>query len=282
MLGHKLVQRLGARFDVWTTIRGTFDDVARFNIFDEERTICGVDAEDSAAVSDALRQAKPNVVINAIGLIKQRPEYKNAEILARVNGRFPHELSRMTAESGIRLICISTDCVFSGDRGNYREQDPPDPADDYGLSKLAGEVASPGCLTIRTSMVGRELDTNTSLVEWFLANRGGRVSGYANAIYTGFSTIALTNVIADLLVRHPALDGIYHVSSDPITKLELLRLVNKHFHAGVMIEPADQPTIDRSLDSARFRRATGFVPGDWDSMIREMAEDTTPYDDWHR
>ncbi len=282
MLGHKLVQRLGRRFEVWATIRGRFDDVARFGIFDRTRTISGIDVENLEAMREALGRVEPDVVINAIGIIKQHPNYRNAAKLANVNERFPHELAQIVSEKSARLISISTDCVFSGDRGNYCEADPPDPVDDYGRSKLAGEISAPLCLTIRTSMIGRELSTRTSLVEWFLANRGGRVNGYANAIYTGFPTIVLSELMAEIIVHQPALEGLYHVSSDPISKLELLRLLNKHFRAGVTIEPAYEPVIDRSLDSSLFRRSTGFLPMDWDRMICEMAQDPTPYDDWQR
>lgn len=282
MLGHKLVQVLGERFDVWTTVRGSFREVEKFRILDNARTVEDLDVEDSTRLEDAIEAIKPEVVVNSIGLIKQVSEAADPDRLFRINSELPQTLGALSGELSFRLICISTDCVFSGKKGNYTENDPPDAADTYGKSKLAGEVTGETCLTIRTSMIGRELETTHSLVEWFLSNVGGHVKGYKNAIYTGFPTIVLSRIIAGIIADHPGLHGIYHVSSDPINKFELLKLINKHFDTGVGIEPDDSFVIDRSLDSSRFRTATGFKPEPWDVMVRQMTADPTPYDTWHK
>jgi dTDP-4-dehydrorhamnose reductase len=142
-----------------------------------------------------------------------------------------------------------------------------------------GEV---GSLTLRTSIIGRELATTNGLVEWFLSNRGGSVQGYRRSIFSGVSTLLLGRIIADLLENHPRLSGTWHVSSTPITKLRLLQEVNEAFDAGVEIEPVDGDPVDRSLDSSRFRKATGFDPPGWEQMIREMASDQTPYEYWRQ
>jgi dTDP-4-dehydrorhamnose reductase len=186
----------------------------------------------------------------------------------------------MSIDLGFRLICISTDCVFSGRKGYYNEQDTPDPVDDYGESKLAGEITEGNCLTIRTSMIGREIASSHSLVEWFLASRGRKVNGFVNVIYSGFPTIVLAEILGDIIADHPELRGIYNVSSDPVSKFELLALINKHFDAQVDIAPDPSVVMDRSLDSSRFRSTTGFEPETWDAMIKKMAHDPTPYDEW--
>lgn len=272
MLGHKLVQVLGTKFEVWTTIRRSFSEIERFGVFDQNKTIENIDVEDDAALRKAIAKSAPDVVINAVGVIKQIDEPKD------LNEVLPHKLAKFSQEFGFRLICISTDCVFSGKKGNYNETDMPDADDVYGLSKVRGEVTGDGCLTIRTSIIGRELDTSHSLVEWFLSNRGGTVNGFTKVIYTGFPTIVFAGIISDIVSNHPNLSGLYHVSSDPISKFELLNQLNKHYDAGIEITPSGDMANDRSLDSSKFRSKTGFRPESWDKMIERMAADATPYE----
>lgn len=199
-----------------------------------------------------------------------------------LNAIFPHRLAEIAGITGARLINISTDCVFDGKKGNYNEEDLPDATDVYGKSKNLGEVTGNNCLTLRTSIIGRELQTNHSLVEWFLSNRGKKVKGFVNAVYSGFPTIVLADIIAALIENHKNLSGLYHVSSEPINKYELLRLINEAYQAGVEIEPFDDFRIDRSLDSTKFRKETGIFPADWPEMIKRMADDKTPYDEWRK
>jgi dTDP-4-dehydrorhamnose reductase len=175
---------------------------------------------------------------------------------------------------------VSTDCVFSGEKGRYTEADLPDPRDLYGRSKLLGEVGSAGAITLRTSMIGREIDTRSGLVEWFLGQRGGRVSGYRRAIYSGFTTAVLSRIILEVIDRHRDLSGVWHVSSDPIDKYSLLNLINAAFGLGVTIDPDETFACDRSLDGARYRSRTGFTPPSWADMIAELRADSTPYDRW--
>ena len=272
MLGHKLVQVLGTKFEVWTTIRRSFSEVERFGIFDQNKTIENIDVEDHAALRKAIAISAPYVVINAVGVIKQ------IDVPKDLNEVLPHKLAEFSQEFGFRLICISTDCVFSGKKGDYNETDMPDADDAYGLSKVRGEVTGDDCLTIRTSIIGRELDTSHSLVEWFLSNRGGVVNGFTKVIYTGFPTIVFAGIISDIISNHPDISGLYHISSDPVSKFELLNLINKHYQAGIEIVPSAEMSNDRSLDSSKFRSETGFEPESWDTMIGRMAGDTTEYD----
>ena len=241
-----------------------------------------VDVSDLDSSRAAIEKIKPDVVINAVGVVKQRPESEDVIKTLSINSLFPQRLAELSREYNFRLITVSTDCVFSGDKGNYSEDDLADARDLYGISKLLGEVKDDNCLTIRTSIIGRELASAHSLVEWFLSNRGNAVKGYLNAIYSGFPTIVLAEIISDIITNHAGLNGVYHVSSDPINKFDLLGLLNKYYQADVVIEPFEDFVIDRSLDSSAFRKATGFSPLGWEHMIEQMASDPTPYETWKK
>lgn len=282
MLGHKLSQQLSKKFDVWATVRGDAADMLQYGFLPENRTIGGVAVEDAGSVRAAIEQVRPDVVINAVGVIKQLPSSKDVIKTLEINSIFPNRLAEYGREFGYRLFCISTDCVFNGEKGSYTEESIPDAYDLYGKSKNLGEITDENCLTLRTSIIGRELGSAHSLVDWFLSNRGKNVKGFVNAIYSGFPTIVIADIIASLITDHPELNGLYHVSSEPINKYDLLELVKKHYNVDIGIEPETDFKIDRSLDSTRFREETGFVPLDWDEMIRRMAEDPTPYDEWKK
>ena len=280
MLGHKLLQTLSRDFETFATIRGRLSELSAIPLFNSENTVEGVAVDREDLVRKAIARIRPDVVINAAGIIKQLPSSKNVVETLSVNSIFPHKLVEMASDVGFHLICISTDCVFDGRRGNYSESDTADALDLYGQSKHFGEVTDANCLTLRTSIIGRELFTAHSLLEWFLSNRGGKVRGYVNAIYSGFPTIVFADIISGLVKHHPDLSGLYHVSSEPISKFDLLRLINERFGAGIETTAETDLIIDRSLDSAKFRSETGFQPETWERMIDEMASDPTPYDQW--
>lgn len=282
MLGHKLVQCLDSDFDVFTTVRRPFSDVDHFGIFHRDRTFYCVDVEDTAQVEQILESIRPDAVINAVGIIKQLPSSKDVITALTINSILPHRLAGLAERYGFRLVCVSTDCVFNGEKGNYSEDDVADAYDLYGRSKNFGEVAGPNCLTLRTSIIGRELSSSHSMVEWFLSNRGGVVKGYANAIYSGFPTVVIADIIANLLTEHVGLNGLNHVSSDPINKYELLEMINAGFGSAIEVEKYEDFAIDRSLDSTRFRTATGFRPLPWPEMVELMAADPTPYDTFRK
>ncbi len=280
MLGHKLVQILQKRFDIWTTLRKDSSDFISFRIINSERIINGIKVENFDVVQRMLDVFKPDVIINAVGIIKQLPTSKEVVETLKINSIFPHQLAQIAQASGARLITISTDCVFNGRKGNYTEKDISDAEDLYGRSKNLGEVSAPGCLTLRTSIIGRELQTSHSLVEWFLSNRGKKVKGYTEAIYSGFPTIILADIITDLIENHKNLQGLYHVSSETISKFDLLCLLKDFYKVPIEIEPYADFEIDRSLDSSKFRKETGFAPLGWEEMIEKMAQDPTPYDNF--
>lgn len=280
MLGHKLVQVLGARHATWGTVRGAQAPPAAAAVLPTDRTLTGVHADDLATVARALDVSGATTVVNAIGIVKQADAARQAVPSIRINALFPHELAALCAQRGARLIHVSTDCVFSGAQGAYVEDDVPDARDLYGRSKLLGEVdGQPGSLTLRTSIVGRELHGDQGLFEWFLGQRGGRVRGFSRAIFSGLTTTALADLIGRLIDEQPDLHGLWHVSAAPIDKLTLLRDLRDALGADVAIDPDDSLVIDRSLDSSRFRAATGWHPEPWSSMLADLAADPTPYDD---
>jgi dTDP-4-dehydrorhamnose reductase len=275
MLGHKLVQVLSERFDVRTTFRGTAKPYARYGLFTDDRVIEGVSAGDFDTVIAALAKARPDVVVNAIGVVKQSGLAKDPVPSIAVNSLFPHRLAQLCRAAGARLIHVSTDCVFSGRKGNYVETDAPDPEDLYGRSKHLGELGPGEGLTLRTSMIGRELGTAHGLIEWFLGQRGRSVRGFKKAIFSGFTTQALAELIGRVIAEWPRLEGVWHVAADPINKYDLLQLARQQYRLDVRVEPDETVVCDRSLDAGRFRAETGYAPPDWPTMIARLAQDTT-------
>jgi len=277
MLGHKLVQRLSQDFEVVTTVRGNVDRLVSRHIADRSQIVTGVDLLDEVKLESVIASVKPDVIINAAGVIKQNPSSNDVINTLMINSILPHRLAALATKYGSRLIVISTDCVFSGKSGMYAEDDPADSLDLYGRSKNLGEVAGENCLTIRTSIIGRELFSHHSLVEWFLRNGGGTVRGFRKAIFSGFPTLVFADIISLILTDHPELNGIWHISSDSIDKFTLLQLLNRAFGAHVQVEPDDSFVIDRSLDCTKFKAATGFTASSWEEMVELMAQDPTPY-----
>ena len=283
MLGHKAAEVLGRRYEVSASFRdahGPWRDFPQYAAFPAARLLSGVDALDFDTVESAFETARPDAVINCIGIIKQVKEASDAVLTITLNSLFPHRLAGLCEAAGARLIHMSTDCVFSGRKGAYTEDDLPDPEDLYGRSKLLGEVDRPGCLTIRTSIFGRDFLKQDALLEWFLSNRGGRVRGYENAVYSGFPTQVLAGIIGDLLTAQPALSGLVQIASAPISKYALLMMLKKSMGLDIEIEPYDDPPCDRSLSAARFVAATGYTIPSWEEMVAAVAADPTPYDEW--
>lgn len=273
MLGHKLLQRLSVGHDVWGTVRQTVDQASPIPGIGPERLIGEVSATDLAAIGQAVEKVQPDAVLNCIGIVKQIDAAKDAVTSITINALLPHQLGVLCEQAGARLIHFSTDCVFSGRAGPYRESDQPDATDLYGRSKLLGEVERPGCLTIRTSIVGRELRRGTGLFEWLFAQRGKEVRGYRHALYTGLTTQAMADVVRMILEFQPGLSGVWQVSADPIDKCSLLELVNEVYALGIRIVPDETFHCDRRLDSGHFRTITGWNPSTWQVMVEAMHAD---------
>jgi dTDP-4-dehydrorhamnose reductase len=278
MLGHRLCRLMADRFEIWGTFHHAID-YDRYNILPSECSIAGVDAQNFSVVRSAIERVGPDAVVNCIGIVKQRDEAKQAIPSIQINALFPHQLADLCVERGIRVIQISTDCVFSGFRGNYSEIDVPDPVDLYGRTKLLGELNRPGCLTLRTSIIGWQLNTFSSLLSWFALQRNKHIKGYRKAIYSGFSTSVLAQLIGDILQTRPDLSGIYQVASEPISKFDLLiKLRDILGWSDVLIEPDDQFFCDRSLSGTRFTIATGWRPPTWEAMLQGLALEWPHYE----
>jgi dTDP-4-dehydrorhamnose reductase len=220
----------------------------------------------------AFAQVKPDVVINCIGLVKQLAVANDPLYALPINALLPHRLARLSDMIGAKLIHISTDCVFSGTRGAYSENDFADANDLYGRSKYLGEVINfPHVITLRTSIIGHELSSHHGLVNWFLAQQG-TVNGYTKAIFSGVPTVELARVIAEFVLPNIDLHGLYQVASEPINKYELLRLLAVEYQKSIDIIPDEQLVIDRSLNGGKFYAATGYVCPSWSTMCTTMRE----------
>jgi dTDP-4-dehydrorhamnose reductase len=236
-----------------------------------DRVICGVDVEHIDSLISLFSKVQPDVVINCIGLVKQLAEADDPLAAIPINSLLPHRLARLCGVAGARLVHMSTDCIFSGAKGMYTEADMSDAKDLYGRSKYLGEVDYPHAITLRTSIIGHELNGEHSLVGWFLAQQGD-VKGFRRAIFSGLPTVELARVIRDHVISHPELHGVHHVSADPINKFDLLTLISNVYGKKIDIAADDNFIIDRSLDSSRFREATGYQPQPWPELVRRMCE----------
>ncbi len=274
MLGHTVVNTLDQYDDIEisATVRmhETYSTKIKPKILG--KIIFNIDALNFNSITQAVEKVKPNVIVNCIGIIKQLSSANDPITAIYLNSLFPHKLSTLCQSHGARLIHISTDCVFSGKTGLYTEDDFPDSNDLYGRTKLLGEVNYPHTVTLRTSVIGHELESNVSLVEWFLSQKE-KVSGYTKAIYSGFPSVELARIIAEIIIPNLNLKGLYHLSSSPISKYELLCLIAREYNKKVEIEQYDGVCCDRSLDSSRFRRITGYVPPTWPNLIKTMHSD---------
>jgi dTDP-4-dehydrorhamnose reductase len=240
-------------------------------LFSERNAIGDVDARNIDRVADVIKTVAPEAVVNCVGLVKQRPNAKSSALAIQINSLFPHQLRDVCEDVGARLIHFSTDCVFSGRTGNYRESDVPDATDVYGRSKLLGEVDHAPGLTLRTSIIGLELSHHASLIEWFLAQRGP-IKGFRRAIYSGITTMEMGRLVDRLLERHRNLHGVWHVASSPISKYDLLvKLARALGRMDVEIVPDETFECDRSLRAEAFQAATRYEPPSWDEMLTELA-----------
>jgi dTDP-4-dehydrorhamnose reductase len=234
-----------------------------------ENLISGVDVENHDSLVSVFAASRPDLVINCVGLVKQLAAADDALSAIPINALLPHRLARLCELSGARLIHMSTDCVFSGKKGMYTEEDVSDAYDIYGRSKYLGEVDYPHAITLRTSIIGHELEGSRSLINWFLSQQK-QVRGFTKAIFSGLPTVEIARLIRDHVIPHPELHGVYNVSADPINKFDLLSLVAEIYGKKIDILPDENFKIDRSLDSSRFRAATAFSPKAWPDLVRSM------------
>jgi len=232
------------------------------------RIFSGIDIEQQESLTTVFSDACPDVVINCIGLIKQLSDFIDPLQAIPINSMLPHRLARL-CEGRARFIHISTDCVFDGRKGDYVESDCADARDLYGMSKYIGEVAYPHSITLRTSIIGHELQSKNSLVEWFLS-QGPRCNGFTRAVFSGLPAVVLAQIIRDVVIPDKELSGIYHLAANPINKYDLLTLIADVYSKSIQIIPDDTLVIDRSLNADKFRMATGYITPVWPILIRTM------------
>lgn len=271
MLGSTVFRHLSqdCNLNVWGTLRAAAG-VKYFSEKNQKKLIVNVDVLDDNSLVNVLTEIRPDVVINCIGLIKQLSNANDPLSVLPINAMLPHRLAKLCALADIRLIHISTDCVFNGRKGMYKEDDTSDAEDLYGKSKYIGELHDLShVVTLRTSIIGHELNSHSSLVDWFLS-QDGVVNGYKKAIFSGLPTIELADVIKDYVIPNTNLQGLYHVSVTPIDKYSLLNLIASVYSKDIEIEADEKVKIDRSLDSSRFREETGYVPPIWPHLIKKM------------
>jgi dTDP-4-dehydrorhamnose reductase len=283
MLGHKMFQTLSSRYaDTACTVARPLGDpfYRRIDLFSKGRVIDRVDAMDFSRLRQVLDAERPGHVVNCIGIIKQREESRAAIPSITLNSLLPHKLAEFTAGWGGRVIHFSTDCVFSGKRGRYTEEDPSDAEDLYGRTKFLGEVSTENALTLRTSIIGRELAQFKSLLEWFLGQKGKAVRGFKRVIYSGVTTNYMSRLVGNLISDHPGLSGLFQVTAPAVSKYDLLCMVRQEFNLDIEIVPDETEISDRSMIGEKFMKATGYgLPG-WQDMVSELANDPTPYDKW--
>lgn len=277
MVGHKITQVLSETFDVWGTATGSTDSVAFFTGLPQQNILGGFDALDDELLVKAISTVKPTVVVNAIGLVRQNSKISHQDLVIKVNVDLPRRLSQLADQQQFRLIHLSTDCVFSGKAGMYVETDSTDAQDLYGLTKARGERNLGSTLVIRTSYVGREIAHFYGLFEWLLKQPSGPVPGYVNAIWSGLPTITFAHILRSLISEHTDLSGVFHLSSEPVSKFDLLSMISTSFgHRWEMI-PQDKPVADMSLDSSRLRAMMNLQVPQWDQLIEELVRDSNQY-----
>lgn len=274
MLGHKLFQHLSTyeQFNVFGSARSPDKLLEIIPKSQWGLLRFGVDANRFDTIMQIVREIKPELVVNCIGKIKQRYAGLNTQNHIYINSLLPHKIAGVCDDVGARMLHFSTDCVFNGQQGSYSEEDISNAEDIYGKTKYLGEVNYPHCLTLRMSIIGHEISSQFGLLEWFLAQKD-QVFGFTRHIYSGFPTVELAVLLARYIIPNVQLNGVYHLSSEPITKYELLRLVAQRYNKQTEINPDEHTICDRSLNSSRLRDLVGFKHPTWPEMIDHMYED---------
>ena len=273
MLGSTVLRTLydNGNFDVWGTLRDKAG-LRHFPLKIHTQLIHNLDVLDDNALIQVFERTNPNVVINCVGLIKQLKSANDPMVILPINSILPHRLSKLCLQYNSRLIHISTDCVFSGRKGLYCETDISDAEDLYGKSKFIGEITQCAqAITLRTSIIGHELNTNYALVNWFISQKKS-VKGYKNAIFSGLPTVELARVIMNFVIPRPDLSGLFHVASNPVNKYDLLKLIAEIYGKKTRLILDDGFCIDRSLDAKKFENATGYLAPNWHQLVQLMYE----------
>ena len=280
MIGHKIAQALDAQNqEVIVSIRKKRNTTLK--AFPEGINIIFNDfIKDN--ILDLLDKVNPDVIINSIGITMRRGVAENISDTIYLNSFFPHQLSNWALAFKKRLIHFSTDCVFSGSEGSYLEDTTPDALDYYGKTKGLGEINSKSSLTIRSSMIGPELFNKTELFEWIINNKGKEIKGFSKALYSGVTTVYMAKLVAEIIKNHKNLNGIYNVASKPISKFELLHLINNNFDFGLIINENKTVISNKTLNASKLEKEIGLQPPSWDELIFELKKDYMNFIDLYK
>lgn len=275
MLGHVAYKNL-PNYDNKFKILGIIRNKKDKKLFNENKTnkiIIFNDFKNYEKIKNLLNIYKPDIILNALGLIKQKKNTNDADFFY-FNTVFPKILEHISKDK-YKIINISTDCVFDGISGNFKENSKNLSTDIYGLSKYFGEIQSFNNLTLRTSIIGHEIKNHLSLLDWFLNNNLKKINGFKNAYFSGLTTNELVRVIFEIIDKYPNLKGVYHVSSKKISKFNLLKKIKKIYNIDKNIIAKYDPKINRSLNSSKFKKITGIKVNSWDQMIIKMKNDNS-------
>jgi len=278
MIGHKIAQLLEQENNLFGTTR---KKISPIKIGLKTSKLIEKDFDKNQSLS-FLDNINPDIIINCVGITTRRINNNNISNLDFINSRLPHYLNKWTEKNDKRLIHFSTDCVYSGKTGMYTERDNPDAIDLYGKSKAIGEINNTKALTIRTSLIGREVYNHTELFEWLYKNKSGKVYGYENVHYSGLTTIRMSKILEKIINYYPDLQGIFNISSKPITKYSLLNLINKHFKLEIQVEKDSKIKSNKVLISKKITEITDIEIPAWEDLIEEFREDCVKYSEIYK
>jgi dTDP-4-dehydrorhamnose reductase len=276
MIGHEMYRVLSKTFpETYACFRQSFEIYKEMGVFDATKVLDNVDVLPFVHLERKLDALKPDVILNCVGITLRKKEIENFDYCLEVNSFHPQRLRCWVQKNSKYLVHFSTDCVFDGALGAYSETSYPSAKDIYGRTKYLGEVAGENCLTLRGSMIGRELTGKTELLEWAFSQKGQQIKGYSKAIYSGVTTTVMAQLVASLLANKTCLTGVYQVSSEPISKFDLLNKINHFFKLGMSVVEDSKYSSRKDLDSSKIKKAVGFVSPSWDEMLTQLVENGT-------
>ncbi len=274
MLGHKLFLHFKIKNQVKVTLRKTLEDYSNLDLYTKENIYENCDVRDFQRVKEVIEEFSPQIVINGIG-ITHHGRNTETKLSIEVNALLPHQVAEFCKDIGARFIQISTDCIFDGQRGGYEQNEKPNNTELYGMTKFLGEVHYPNTITLRTSIIGLEIDHKSSLIEWFLSQKGD-VKGFQKAIFSGLTTAELARVIEDIIENHSELSGVWQIASRPISKFDILKTMKDRLNlTDVQIVPETSFVCDRSLKGESFSKQTGYIAPSWEQMLTELSQEVT-------
>lgn len=278
MIGHQMWMMAQKYYNAFAFIRKSKSHYDNWNLFNSKNVIDGVNVTDFSLVESKLIKIKPDVVINCTGITIRKKEIQDLNYTLNVNSLFPQKLAKWCQNQGVRLIHFSTDCVFSGKKGYYAESDIPDATDHYGTTKFLGEVIGDKILTLRIPVIGRELEGKTELLEWVLRQKNQKIKGYSRALYSGMTVHQASKEIYKLIESTTILGGLYHISTPPISKYDLIHKINQIYKLNIQIDKEDTHITNKVLISEKYQQITGFSAPSWEIMLEEaLAENDLTY-----